>query len=170
MKYLIIILFWFSSVSLVGQQLHVKSDEVKVKFHYVSKGAEGTLGDFQADIYWDPENLSKSSISGSVATKTIDTGIGLRDRHLKSGSYFDADEHPKMTFKSNTIKKTDTGYRVSGDLTIAGITDDMTIDFTFDGSRFKGTSTIYSNDYEIMTNKDREKSRVDIEFLVPVKN
>lgn len=164
-------LFFFLLFSLVGasQEFKIKNDQVKVKFNYVSKNAQGTFGDFQASIFWNSENPSKSSIEGSVAANTIDTGIGLRDSHLRTKSYFHVDKYPRIKFKSKSFKKNEKGYQVTGDLTIKDFTHPMTIDFTFKDKSFKGQAIIYSNDYDIMTNKNREKTKVEIDFFVPVK-
>lgn len=166
-KFLFIsLLFFFYSYS---QEFKIKNDQVKVNFNYVSKDAQGTFGDFQASIFWNSENPSKSSIEGSVAANTIDTGIGLRDSHLRMKSYFHVDEYPRIKFKSKSFKKTNKGYQVIGGLTIKETTHPMTIDFTFQDKLFNGHATIYSNYYDIMTNKNREKTKVEIDFYVPVK-
>lgn len=154
---------------LSAQKLTIKNDQVKVKFEYLSKDTDGTFSDFKADIYWDAKNLEKSKIEGSVGVETIDTGIGLRDRHLKASSYFDVDKYPRITFESKRIVKSEEGFKVIGDVTIKDTTKEMEINFIFDGNKFVGKSYLYSDDFDIMGNKNREKTKVAIEFEVPVK-
>ncbi len=67
---------------------------------------------------------------GSVDTRSAD-----RDAHLRSGDFFDVDNHPKLTFTSTSISAVDaTTYRVTGDLTIKDVTREVTFDLTFTGA------------------------------------
>lgn len=169
MKILTLTALFLIPFLISAQKLTIKNDQVKVKFEYLSKGVDGTFSDFKADIYWNAKNPEKSKIEGSVGVETIDTGIGLRNLHLKSGSYFDADKYPRITFESKRIVKSEDGFQVIGEITIKDTTKEMVINFTFDGNKFIGKSHIYSDDFDVMGNKNREKTKVAIEFEVPVK-
>jgi polyisoprenoid-binding protein YceI len=58
---------------------------------------------------------------------TVDTGVAGRDTHLKSPDFFDTAQFPTMTFKSTSVAKTGSGYAVTGDLTMHGVTKSVVL-------------------------------------------
>jgi polyisoprenoid-binding protein YceI len=79
----------------------------------------------------DPED---SSIEISVDADSIDTSEPNRDAHLRSGDFLETDKFPKMTFKSTKIEhRGDTNWKLSGDLTIHGVTKPIVFDVEFLG-------------------------------------
>ncbi|EOA11069.1 YceI-like domain protein, partial [Porphyromonas gingivalis JCVI SC001] len=65
--------------------------------------------------------------------ESIHTGNEQRDGHLKSGDFFDAASHPKLTFQSTSIEKKGDDYKVAGDLTLKGVTKPVTLNVEFGG-------------------------------------
>jgi polyisoprenoid-binding protein YceI len=65
--------------------------------------------------------------SGSVDVASIDTGIAKRDEHLRSADFFDAAEHPHITFASRRIIAEGDRYDIPGTLTIKGISQDVSL-------------------------------------------
>lgn len=103
--------------------------------HMMIANVKGTFKDFDATIEADPADLTTANIEFSVETASVDTRNNDRDAHLRSGDFFDVENHPKMTFKSTSITKNDDGeYDVTGDLTIKGTTKPQTFSVTFEGS------------------------------------
>jgi polyisoprenoid-binding protein YceI len=90
---------------------HLSVSTVHGSFHAVS-GA----------IKLDAANLTKSSVEATIDVTSVDTGLAARDTHLKSPEFFDAAKFPTMTFKSTSVAKTATGYAITGDLTMHGVT------------------------------------------------
>ena len=101
----------------------------KVEFEFISKGVDGKISGFESSSSIDFENISNSKFKGSVAVKTIKTGIFLRDWSLKGRKYFDEDTHPYIEFESNSISEQGNEILVNGNLTIKGITKAVTINF-----------------------------------------
>lgn len=102
--------------------------------HMVIAKVKGAFHTFEATIDADPEDLTTADIEFSVDIASVDTRNADRDNHLKSADFFDAENHPKMTFKSTKItKKSDGEYDVTGDLTIRGTTRPETFTVTFEG-------------------------------------
>lgn len=67
------------------------------------------------------------SIDVTIKTESIDSGNGKRDTHLKGPDFFSAKEFPEITFKSSSIKKTsETAFEATGQLTLHGVTKDVT--------------------------------------------
>lgn len=86
----------------------------------------------------DPADPSKSFIDITIATDSVDTANGGRDKHLKGGDFFAVTEFPTMGFKSKSFKKTGDGtYDVTGDFTMRGKTTEITVPLT-DTGRGKG--------------------------------
>ena len=82
----------------------------------------GRFSDFQGSLRYVEKDLSKTSVTLSIEVNSIDTGNGGRDKDLKSKNWFDAVAYPKIYFISNKAEITPSGLRISGDLTMRGIT------------------------------------------------
>ena len=89
----------------------------------------GRFNDISGIVVFDKENPSKSSVELSVPVESLDTHNSIRDASLKSPFFFDAKKFPKMTFKSTNVEGTGDILKVSGDLTIHGVTRPLTVDF-----------------------------------------
>jgi polyisoprenoid-binding protein YceI len=86
-------------------------------------------GEFQAvegSAEWEP-GVPGGSVRGAVEVASINTREPKRDAHLKSADFFDAENHPKLTFVSKEIRQGKDGLEVVGDLTIRGTTKPITI-------------------------------------------
>jgi polyisoprenoid-binding protein YceI len=80
----------------------------------------------------DPE---RSTVTGWAAAASIDTGNADRDAHLRGPDFFDADRYPRMSFVSTGIRHLEGGtYAVTGDLTIKGVTREVTVEATVQGT------------------------------------
>ena len=77
----------------------------------------------------DDSDITKSSVNATMDVNSIDTGNESRDNDLKSPNYFDAAQFPTITFKSKSVSKNgDNKLKVVGDLTIHGVTKEVTLD------------------------------------------
>ena len=90
---------------------------------------EGLFNDFDATITASKEDFSDAQYNVVIEVPSINTGVEMRDNHLKSADFFDAEKYPKMTFVSKSSKKVADGkYKVTGDLTFHGVTKPVTLD------------------------------------------
>lgn len=95
----------------------------------------GTFNDFDVTVKSTKPDFSDASFELTVKTASIDTRVEARNNHLKSADFFDAEKYPVMSFKSTSIKKAGKNeYKLTGDLTLHGITKQVTMDL-----RYKGT-------------------------------
>lgn len=109
------------------------SVEFSVRHMMIAK-VKGSFHSFDANITADPEDLTTASIEFTVDVSSVDTRNSDRDAHLRSPDFFDADHHPKITFKAVSIQKTgDNEYAVTGDLTIRGVTHPETFKVVYEG-------------------------------------
>lgn len=88
----------------------------------------GSFGDFAGVIVYDEANPAASSVEITVQTASIDTNNERRDNHLRSADFFDAENHPTLTFKSKKVAPLGgKNLAVTGDLTIRGVTKEVTV-------------------------------------------
>ena len=105
-----------------------------VRHTYVT--VRGKFKDFSGSLQFDPENLTVSSVSFQVNTKSINTGVPNRDNHLRSEEFFAVNKYPAMTFQSIGVKqKEGNQYTLEGNLTIKGKTSKVAVPFTYFGTR-----------------------------------
>jgi polyisoprenoid-binding protein YceI len=95
--------------------------------HMGLSNVHGRFGGVSGEITIDPADVSKSSVKATIDTASIDTGVTLRDNHLKSPDFFDVAKYPTMTFVSKSIAKSGDGYTVTGDLTMHGVTKQVVL-------------------------------------------
>ena len=92
----------------------------------------GQFQDFEGSFVFDEADVTKSTLSVTVQTASVDTDHEARDNHLRSPDFFNAAEFPEMTFKSTAIERTgDNTGKITGDLTLLGTTKPVTLEVTF---------------------------------------
>ena len=112
----------------------------KVK-HLVVSTVTGHFGRFDALIESNEtsesgdDDFADARVSFEADIDSINTKNGQRDAHLKSPDFFDAANHPKMTFVSTSVRKlSDHELRVTGDLTLRGVTKPVDLDVIYNGT------------------------------------
>jgi polyisoprenoid-binding protein YceI len=123
--------------------------KIDIRFIIRNAGMDvtGTLQTTAAEIRLNPNKLEESSIRVVADPATINTGISIRDKHLKKSDYFDIAKYPALTLQSKKIgasgrKK----FKAECDLTIKNTT--RNIDVLFSSRRINDT-TIYKGSFEI---------------------
>jgi len=106
----------------------------KVK-HLMISTATGYFKKFDATVESETEDFTDAKVYFEADVDSIDTKNAQRDAHLKSDDFFNAEQFPKMIFKSTSIEKDGTGeYKLKGDLTIRDTTKPITLDVDYNGS------------------------------------
>jgi polyisoprenoid-binding protein YceI len=106
----------------------------KVK-HLMISTATGIFKKFDATVETEGDDFTNAKVNFEADVNSIDTKNEQRDAHLKSDDFFNAEQFPKMTFKSTGIEKNGEGeYTLKGDLTIRDITKPITLDVDYNGS------------------------------------
>jgi polyisoprenoid-binding protein YceI len=97
--------------------------------HLMVASAKGTFRRFSGKVVLDEANIGASLIEAEIETASIDTRQEQRDAHLRSADFFDAENHPAITFRSTKVEQLRHGYyRAVGDLTIRGTTREVVLD------------------------------------------
>jgi polyisoprenoid-binding protein YceI len=151
--------------------------------HMVFAKVRGHFTKWSAQLVFDSADSSKSSVDVSIDASSIDTRDGQRDGHLRSPDFLDAEKFPKITFKSKFVEKAgDKHYKVTGDLTIRGVTKEVPLDveelgrgkdpWGNDRVAFAAKTTINRTDFGLKWNQALETGgllvgeKVDIEIDV----
>ena len=105
----------------------------KVK-HMMFTNVSGKFLTYDATITTEGDDFENAAIEFSGDIASIDTANADRDGHLKSADFFDAENHPKLTFKASSFKKiNDEKYELTGDLNIRGVAKTVTFPVEFSG-------------------------------------
>lgn len=96
--------------------------------HMMITNVRGEFQKVSGHALFDPSALDRSKIEASIDVASINTREEKRDAHLRSADFFDAENHPVMTFASKAIRAKGDAYEVVGDLTIRGTTREVTLE------------------------------------------
>lgn len=105
----------------------------------VSK-TRGAFTEFDGSVVADGNKPENSSVQFTIKAASINTGNAARDEHLRGKDFFEADKYPDITFKSNKVTKRKGGFTAVGNLTMHGVTRQVSLPFTVSGPQkgFKG--------------------------------
>lgn len=107
--------------------------QFKVK-HLVISTVTGNFEKFDGSLEVASDDFSGAVVHFTADVDSINTKVADRDAHLKSPDFFDAANHPQLTFVSRKISKAgDESYKLTGDLTIRGTTREVVLDVEFGG-------------------------------------
>jgi polyisoprenoid-binding protein YceI len=151
--------------------------------HAMVTKVRGSFNEFDGAGYFDTQNPTASHLQLTIQAASIDTRNADRDAHLRSNDFFDMETFPEITFASTAVEQVDAeNYRVTGDLTIKGVTNPVTVDFEYSGSAvdpygnhrvgFEGNTTVNRKDWGVNWNAALEAGgvlvgeKVTLEFEV----
>ncbi len=175
MKIFICFIFFSTSIYMLKQWKYI-SENALVKFvMHNNKNeieVEGVFTNLQGGVTTDSTNLP-TKIVAIISTKTINTGVEMRDESIKSSDFFDTEKYPTFKFESTKIEKQNDSFYAYGNLQIKNITKPICIVFTMQNQTktvlLKGNFSINRLDYNIGTNGDGVGNMVNISLLVPIK-
>ena len=135
--------------------------------HMVVSKTRGRFNKWSGQLRFDAENPSASSVEVTIDPASLDTADAQRDGHLRSPDFFDVEKYPTASFRSTKVEVTFEGrYRVTGALTLHGVTKPVVLDVSYEGSGkdpwggeragFSATTTIDRKDFGLEWNKALE--------------
>lgn len=157
MRYIIAI-FFIVLYSIVQAQVYVPVDaKSKVSFKIKNFGStvDGSFKGLKGTINFDASTLSNAIFDVTINAATIDTGIGMRDNHLRKPDYFGVTNFPTIRFISSTVVKSGKPNEavVSGNLTIKNTTKEISFPFRYGETNgvlhFTGEFKINRRDFNV---------------------
>ncbi|MGV9355676.1 YceI family protein [Streptomyces misionensis] len=132
--------------------------------HAMVTTVRGAFADYDSALYFDGAQPSESRAELVIRVASVDTGVEQRDAHIVGADFFDARRYPEMTFRStSTVHEGAETFRMTGDLTIRGVTRpvDLQLDylgsvldpFGFERAGFDGTTTIDRTEWGLVYNQ-----------------
>jgi polyisoprenoid-binding protein YceI len=142
----------------------IDTSHSSVKFsirHFVAK-TTGNFAEFEGTITVNHDDMTKSSVEATIQIPSVDTDSEKRDAHLQENDYFSSSAFPAMTFVSTAWETTETEnmFKVTGDLTLRGITKEVVLDVELLGFG-EGMRGAYLSGWEATTTLDRTDWGVD---------
>jgi polyisoprenoid-binding protein YceI len=151
--------------------------------HAMVTKVRGSFNEFEGTGVFDAEDPTKSQLQLTIKTASIDTRNADRDGHLRGNDFFAMEQYPEITFVSTAVEQLDAeSYRVTGDLTIKGVTKPVVVDFEYTGTAvdpfdnvrigLEGKTTVNRKDWGISWNAALEaggvlvSEKVTLEFEV----
>jgi polyisoprenoid-binding protein YceI len=127
----------------------------QLRFHATSRfmDADGRFTRFGGEVRLDDDRLDTASARLTVEVASIDTGITMRDGHLRSADFLDVEQHPRATLVVSGVRAASGRYTVTGELTIRGVTRPITAPVTAtvagDTLRIVGDLTLNRRDFGV---------------------
>ena len=152
------------SMATFAQSWSLDKAHAKLGFtitHLMVSEVEGTFKNFDITLNAIKEDFSDATINLTADVNSINTDNEKRDGHLKSPDFFDAAKFPALSFKGTSFTKVSgKNYKLTGDLTMHGVTKTVTLDVVYNGtithpmtkklvSGFKVTGTFKRSDFGI---------------------
>ncbi|GGX14700.1 YceI family protein [Streptomyces lomondensis] len=115
-------------------------DTARTRIGFVARAmlvtkVRGTFDAFEGSARLDGESPSKSTVRLAIRAESVQTGNQKRDDHLRGGDFLDSAVHPALTFTSTRVEQAGpTGFKVTGDLTVRGVTRPVTVDVELTGA------------------------------------
>jgi polyisoprenoid-binding protein YceI len=139
--------------------------------HAMVTKVRGAFNEFAGTAELDGANPGNSRVQVTIEAASIDTRNAQRDEHLRGNDFLAMQDYPQITFTSTGVRPVgETTFEVTGDLTIKGVTNSVTIPFEFEGTAtdpfgnqrvgFEGSVTINRKDYGITWNAALETGGV----------
>ncbi|NYB29835.1 YceI family protein [Pantoea agglomerans] len=88
----------------------------------------GTFKDFDGRFTFDEKNPAADKVDVTINTSSIDTNHAERDKHLRSADFLNTSKNPQATFKSTAVEKEGDELKITGDLTLNGVTKPVTLE------------------------------------------
>jgi len=133
--------------------------------HLGFSNMQGEFNDVEATLTLDPDNIEATKLSATMQSVSVDMDHDQLNYHIRSSDFFDVLKHPTLTFVSTSVEKTgDTTAKMTGDLTMLGTTQPVTLDVSLTG---EGVNPL-SNNYTVAFHATGtlKRSAFGMEYLV----
>lgn len=137
--------------------------------HLGISDVDGLFKTFDLTVSTNKADFSDAVFELSVDVASIDTEVEMRDNHLRSADFFEVEKYAKMTFQSTSIKKNGKNkYKLSGNLTLHGVTKPITLDLWYRGTIEHPQSKVPTAGFQITGSLNRADFGVGPNFPPPM--
>jgi len=158
-----------ASTAIAAEEYVFDRDHTEIRFSWDHLGFSTTSAyfrDMTGTLHFDEDDPGASEVDVTIDAHSVDTGRADFTEHLRSDDFFHVEEYPELRFTSTGIRADgDDRYRVDGELTIKGITHDVTLDVTINqiaDNPVSGARTIgFDAETEVL------RSDFDLDMYVP---
>jgi len=166
-------LFLMSTPMLAQSTWEVDNAHAKVTFstvHNAISDVSGSFNSFDATVTASEEDFSDAVFELTVDVESIDTEVGKRDDHLRSPDFFHVEKYPTMTYKSTSIEETgeENRYKLTGDLTIHGVTKPVTMELWYRGLYENTNNNTTAAGFQITGTLNRSDFNIGPDFPPPL--
>jgi len=131
MKKLLMGALLLTSSLALASTYEIDPDHARANFsvkHLQITNVTGEMGKVTGTIELNDKDVTKSKVNATVDVTAISTGQEKRDKHLRSPDFFDVAKYPTLTFTSTKVEKAGDDLKVTGNLTMHGVTKPVTLD------------------------------------------
>jgi polyisoprenoid-binding protein YceI len=153
-RFIIVSLVFVTSFVYGQNNLLVDSSSISFQIKNAGITVNGTFTGLAAEIDFNPKKLNSSLIVASVDASSVDTGIRIRNKHLRTSDFFHVDAYPQITMRSrNFQRKGEEQFLGIFTIHLKGKEDHVSFPFSFEKEEayfiFKGSFEINRNDFDI---------------------
>lgn len=139
---------------------------------------DGKMDKYQGTLEMDKEDIATAKFNFTIDASSVNTGIEMRDDHLRSADFFETAKYQDIKFVSTSVKKAGkNNYKLNGNLTIKGITKPVTFDLVYGGLLkddgqgnqkvgFQATTTVDRTAFNINYDPTGMGVAKDVKFIV----
>ena len=151
--------------------------DVGFTVRHIMSRVPGRFNQFEGDIQIDPKDPTTLSFTGKIQATSIDTRNERRDGDLRSPNFFDAATYPEITFVSKKTVQDGDHLKATGDLTMRGVTKEITLDvevlgFLGEKAGFEASGKINRKDFGIVWNRNLDQGGTllsdDVDLLIRI--
>ncbi len=148
--------------------------------HFMISTVRGAFGSMSGTVDYDGKSVASIKVDATIDATTISTNNEKRDGHLKGPDFFDVAKYPTLTFKSTkVVPGTDGAFKLVGELTMHGVTKEVTLDVAAPSKIIKGkrgdsrvatsaTGKINRQDFGVKWNSDMDGGGVVVSDTVAI--
>lgn len=122
---------FFATLVAAGEAYKIDNSHSKLGFtvtHLMVSKTAGEFLDYTGELHFDASNLDASKLNLKIKADSVDTRNEDRDKHLKSGDFFDTEKFPEITYESKKFLQAGKNIKIVGALTIKGKTKDVVLE------------------------------------------
>lgn len=182
-KVSLLLLFTIFIASITfAETFQIDPDHSKIIFsvkHLVFFTAQGNFTDFIGSVQADSKRKILSSAEAIIQVDSVDTGNSKRDKYLRSQDFFDVKQYPEISFKSKKVTGSGRDITMIGDITIKGITKEITLKGGFletaldpqgkQKGTFSATGTIIHQDFKLRGDEPAKTDKLTIGDKVKIR-